>query len=175
MTIFAALLAGLVLGLGLIVSGMANPPKVQGFLDLGGAWDPSLALVMGAAVGVGAVAFAAARQRKRSLLGELMKWPSAEGVDRRLLVGSACLASAGAWPVSAPARAWWRWVWARSRRWFFWRPCSRAWATLNGWSVASATRPAAQTSEFAARYRRQGCAPSGVRNPRRHMARRHVF
>ena len=89
MTVFSALLAGLVFGFGLIVSGMANPAKVLGFLDLGGAWDPSLALVMGAAVGTGAVAFAAARKRKLSLLGEAMKWPTAEGVDRRLLAGSA--------------------------------------------------------------------------------------
>ena len=89
MTVFFALLAGLVFGFGLIVSGMANPAKVLGFLDLGGAWDPSLALVMGAAVGTGAVAFAAARKRKLSLLGAAMKWPTAEGVDRRLLIGSA--------------------------------------------------------------------------------------
>ena len=53
----ASLLAGLVFGLGLLVSGMANPAKVLGFLDLAGPWDPSLALVMAGAITVGAVAF----------------------------------------------------------------------------------------------------------------------
>ena len=75
-------------GLGLIVSGMANPAKVLGFLDLAGAWDPSLALVMGGAVGVGAVAFFAARQRTASLLGAEMKLPAALQIDRRLVGGS---------------------------------------------------------------------------------------
>ena len=84
----ASLLAGLVFGLGLIVSGMANPAKVLGFLDLAGAWDPSLAFVMGGAVGVGLVAFFLARQRTVSLLGMPMKLPAARGIDRRLVGGS---------------------------------------------------------------------------------------
>ena len=88
MTVFTSLLAGLVFGLGLIVSGMANPAKVLGFLDLGGAWDPSLAFVMGGAVAVGAVAFALARRRTQSLLGAEMKLPSSRGIDRRLVLGS---------------------------------------------------------------------------------------
>ncbi|MES2114750.1 MAG: DUF6691 family protein, partial [Pseudomonadota bacterium] len=57
MTIVIALLAGLIFGIGLIVSGMSNPAKVLGFLDLGGSWDPSLALVMAGAIGVGVLAF----------------------------------------------------------------------------------------------------------------------
>ena len=84
----ATLLAGLVFGLGLIVSGMANPAKVLGFLDLAGAWDPSLAFVMGGAVGVGMVAFFVARRRTVSLLGAPMKLPAARGIDRRLVGGS---------------------------------------------------------------------------------------
>ncbi len=84
----ATLLAGLVFGLGLIVSGMANPAKVLGFLDLAGAWDPSLAFVMGGAVGVGLVAFFVARRRTVSLLGAPMKLPAARGIDRRLVGGS---------------------------------------------------------------------------------------
>ena len=56
MKTFASLLAGLLFGLGLIVSGMADPAKVLGFLDLAGAWDPSLLLVMAGAIGVGRVA-----------------------------------------------------------------------------------------------------------------------
>jgi len=85
----AALLAGLVFGLGLIVSGMADPAKVLGFLDLAGPWDPSLALVMAGAIGVGAGGFALARRRTRSLLGAPMALPAARSIDRRLLLGSA--------------------------------------------------------------------------------------
>jgi len=83
-----AFFAGLVFGLGLLLSGMADPAKVLGFLDLAGAWDPSLMFVMGGAVGVGAVAFAAARRRTRSLLGEPMQLPTATAIDRRLLAGA---------------------------------------------------------------------------------------
>jgi uncharacterized protein len=89
LTVFTSLLAGLVFGLGLIVSGMANPAKVLGFLDLGGAWDPSLAFVMAGAIAVGAVAFAVARQRTRSFLGAAMQLPTSRDIDRRLVIGSA--------------------------------------------------------------------------------------
>lgn len=88
MLAFTSLLAGLVFGIGLIVSGMANPAKVLGFLDLAGAWDPSLAFVMGGAVLVGVVAFFVAGKRARSWLGAEMKLPTARGIDRRLIVGS---------------------------------------------------------------------------------------
>ena len=87
-TVFTSLLAGLVFGLGLIVSGMANPAKVLGFLDLAGAWDPSLALVMAGAIAVAAIAFAAAKNRAVSLLGASMKLSSARNIDRRLVIGS---------------------------------------------------------------------------------------
>lgn len=86
--ILTSLLAGLVFGLGLIVSGMANPAKVLGFLDLAGAWDPSLALVMAGAISVGAIAFAVAGRRTTSLIGAEMKLPAARHIDRRLVVGS---------------------------------------------------------------------------------------
>ena len=88
MTIFTALLAGLVFGLGLIVSGMANPAKVLGFLDLAGPWDPSLAFVMVGAIAVGAGAFWMAERRTRSFIGAEMKLPSAHHIDRRLVLGS---------------------------------------------------------------------------------------
>ncbi len=87
-TVFASFLAGLVFGLGLIISGMADPAKVLGFLDLGGAWDPSLAFVMGGAVVVAAVAFRVASTRAKSMLGEVMKLPAARTIDRRLMAGS---------------------------------------------------------------------------------------
>jgi uncharacterized membrane protein YedE/YeeE len=88
MLVFASWLAGLVFGLGLIVSGMANPAKVLGFLDLAGSWDPSLALVMAGAIAVGLVAFFVARNRTVSFLGAEMKLPTANRIDRRLVIGS---------------------------------------------------------------------------------------
>ena len=89
MYVLTALLSGLVFGLGLIVSGMANPAKVLGFLDLAGAWDPSLALVMAGAILVGFFAFLVAKNRTRSFIGAEMKLPTASAIDRRLLTGSA--------------------------------------------------------------------------------------
>jgi uncharacterized protein len=87
MSMFTAWLAGLVFGIGLIISGMADPSKVLGFLDLAGAWNPSLAFVMAGAVGVGLVAFAFARRRGRSLLGAELQLPGARAIDVRLVVG----------------------------------------------------------------------------------------
>lgn len=87
MRIMTSLLAGLVFGIGLIISGMTNPAKVLGFLDLAGLWDPSLALVMGGAIAVGVLAFGIARKRSKSLLGDPMRLPGATQVDRRLLLG----------------------------------------------------------------------------------------
>ncbi len=85
----SALLSGLVFGLGLIVSGMANPAKVLGFLDLAGAWDPSLAFVMGGAILVGFFAFLVAKKRTHSFIGAEMRLPTASAIDGRLLTGSA--------------------------------------------------------------------------------------
>lgn len=89
MLILTSLLAGLVFGLGLIVSGMANPAKVLGFLDLAGAWDPSLMLVMAGAVGVAFFAFLVAQGRQRSLIGAEMNLPATRRVDGRLAAGAA--------------------------------------------------------------------------------------
>lgn len=69
MSLLVAMMSGLLFGVGLMVSGMANPAKVLGFLDLAGRWDPSLALVMAGAIAVGAIAFLFAKRRKKSLLG----------------------------------------------------------------------------------------------------------
>jgi uncharacterized membrane protein YedE/YeeE len=88
MLIFNALLAGLIFATGLIVSGMANPAKVQGFLDIAGNWDPSLAFVMAGAIAVGSVGFAIARRLERSLFNAPMSLPTATRIDRRLLAGS---------------------------------------------------------------------------------------
>ena len=82
-----ALLSGLVFGIGLIVSGMTDPAKIKGFLDLAGAWDPSLAFVMAGAIVLAAVAFARARRHKRSWVGAPIEIPSDRTIDRRLVAG----------------------------------------------------------------------------------------
>jgi uncharacterized protein len=84
---FFALSSGLVFGLGLIASGMTDPAKVKGFLDIFGAWDPSLALVMGGAIAVGVGAFALAGKRSRAWSGEPMEIPDNRLIDGRLLTG----------------------------------------------------------------------------------------
>ena len=88
MQIFTALLAGLIFGFGLILSGMANPAKVLGFLDLAGAWDPSLMFVMGGAIGVAFVGFAAAARRKLTPSGQPINLPTASRIDRPLVIGA---------------------------------------------------------------------------------------
>ncbi|SDD81552.1 hypothetical protein SAMN05216345_11717 [Cupriavidus sp. YR651] len=89
MTAITALLAGLLFGVGLIVSGMANPAKVLGFLDLAGTWDPSLAFVMVGAILLGSLAFLIAKRRKRSFLGLPVQLPASTNVTLRLVLGSA--------------------------------------------------------------------------------------
>ena len=81
-------LVGLFFGLGLILSGMTDPGKVLGFMDLAGAWDPSLALVMGGAIAVGVGAFALAKRRTTSFLGGALQWPESSAIDKRLVLGS---------------------------------------------------------------------------------------
>ena len=79
---------GLLFGVGLLLSGMCDPGKVLGFLDLFGPWDPSLALVMGGAILVGFFAFAAAKKRTISFLGGALDLPEQDQIDRRLVFGS---------------------------------------------------------------------------------------
>lgn len=80
-------LVGLLFGTGLILSGMTDPGKVLGFLDLAGSWDPSLAFVMGGAILVGIFAFAVARKRTTTFLGGTMHLPTSRDIDKRLLIG----------------------------------------------------------------------------------------
>ena len=88
MKLFFALLAGILFGVGLIISGMSDPSKVLGFLDITGNWDPSLAFVLGGAVLVGLTVFPFASKRSHSILGEVMHLPTAKQIDRRLVFGS---------------------------------------------------------------------------------------
>lgn len=84
-----ALLAGVIFGAGLLISGMTDPANVLGFLDIFGQWRPQLALVMGGAVLVAAPAFALMRRRQRTLRGEAVTLPEAARVDAPLLTGAA--------------------------------------------------------------------------------------
>ncbi len=80
-------LSGLVFGIGLILAGMTDPMKVKGFLDLAGAWDPSLALVMGGAIALGVFVFARAAKRERAWTGTEMEIPTNRTIDGRLVLG----------------------------------------------------------------------------------------
>lgn len=80
--------AGLILGLGLILSGMANPAKVIGFLDVAGPWDPSLGLVMGGGLVVGSIGFALLKKQPKTLSGEPLNLPASRKIDLRLILGS---------------------------------------------------------------------------------------
>ena len=97
MPALSAFLVGLLFGIGLILAGMANPAKVQGFLDLAGAWDPSLALVMAGAIAVAYVGFHFGKRMPTSLLQALMQLPGHVRTDRRLILGS--LAFGAGWGI----------------------------------------------------------------------------
>jgi uncharacterized membrane protein YedE/YeeE len=96
--LLAALLSGLLFGAGLAVSGMMNPGKVIGFLDLAGAWDPSLAFVMGGALIVTAIGYRLAGARGRPLFEARFHLPTAKSIDLRL-IGGAVLFGLG-WGIS---------------------------------------------------------------------------
>jgi len=89
MRMIASLVCGLVFGAGLLISGMVQPTKVLGFLDIFGAWDPSLAVVMAAALAVSTPGFMLAKGRSRPLLATKSFWPTKRDIDRPLVVGAA--------------------------------------------------------------------------------------
>lgn len=88
-TILAAFAAGAIFGLGLVISGMANPAKVLGFLDIAGNWDPTLVFVMGGAILVAFPAFQFAKRRAHPLFAEKWSLPDRKDIDPRLLAGAA--------------------------------------------------------------------------------------
>ncbi|SFV15845.1 hypothetical protein SAMN02799631_06223 [Methylobacterium sp. 174MFSha1.1] len=85
----AALLSGLVFGIGLALSGMLDPARVRGFLDVTGAWDPTLAFVLAGAVTASALGTALARRLRRPLLATSFDWPTRTRIDRPLVLGAA--------------------------------------------------------------------------------------
>jgi uncharacterized membrane protein YedE/YeeE len=89
MPMIASLLCGLIFGAGLLISGMVQPTKVLGFLDIFGAWDPSLAVVMVAALAVSIPGFMLANGRSQPLLTARSFWPTKRDIDSPLIVGAA--------------------------------------------------------------------------------------
>jgi uncharacterized protein len=89
MPMIASLLCGLIFGAGLLISGMVQPTKVLGFLDIFGAWDPSLAVVMVAALAVSTPGFMLANGRSPPLLTTRSFWPTKRDIDLPLIVGAA--------------------------------------------------------------------------------------
>ncbi|MDX2306963.1 MAG: DUF6691 family protein [Hyphomicrobium sp.] len=89
MALVSFFISGLLFGAGLIVSGLANPAKVQNFLDVAGTWDPSLALTMGAAVATTAIGYRFAWARKGPVFAERFQLPSRTDIDARLVAGAA--------------------------------------------------------------------------------------
>ncbi len=88
MRLLACFLIGGLFGAGLAISGMMNPAKVIGFLDLAGDWDPTLAVVMAAALAISAAGYAVQRRRARPLLAGAFRIPPAGVVDARLVAGA---------------------------------------------------------------------------------------
>ena len=88
MPVIAALICGFVFGLGLLISGMVQPTKVLGFLDIFGAWDPSLAVVMLAALVFASLGFRLARRREQPIFAKQSVLPTKMAVDRQLMGGS---------------------------------------------------------------------------------------
>jgi uncharacterized membrane protein YedE/YeeE len=89
MRIVVNMVTGLIFGLGLLISGMANPAKVQNFLDLAGTFDPSLICVMLGAVVVTFLGYRLAFRRPKPVLAGRFSLPTAKGVDGRVVLGAA--------------------------------------------------------------------------------------
>jgi len=98
MKLFTAFISGLIFGIGLIVSGMSDPSRVIGFLDLAGSWNPSLAFVMGGAIPVTFVAFRWLESRGKTVLNEELHLPGKSHINTELILGS-LLFGAG-WAIS---------------------------------------------------------------------------
>jgi uncharacterized protein len=88
MVALASFACGLVFGWGLLISGMTQPAKVLGFLDVLGPWDPTLVFVMAGALAVTGIGYAVARRRPKPVFAAQNLWPTRRDIDRPLVIGS---------------------------------------------------------------------------------------
>lgn len=88
MTMFISFLSGLIFGMGLLLSGMSNPAKIIGFLNITGKWDPSLVFVMIGAITIGFLAFSYAKRVKKTITGLEISLSSNQKIDKKLIIGS---------------------------------------------------------------------------------------
>lgn len=101
-----AFLCGLLFGMGLLIAGMANPAKVIAFLNIGGLWDPSLALVMGAALALTSAGFWLLRRRGTTLFGDALGFPTPSLPDKALIIGSLTFGAGWGLAGICPGPAW---------------------------------------------------------------------
>lgn len=110
---------GMLFGTGLMVSGMADPRRVLGFLDVAGRWDPTLLLVMGGAVATALVPVRLAMRRKHALLGGMVEFPSLRDITARLVLGSVMFGVGWGLCGVCPGPAWLNLLSLRADRWEF--------------------------------------------------------
>lgn len=143
-----ALCCGMLFGAGLMVSGMADPRRVLGFLDVAGRWDPTLVLVMGGAVAAAWFPVRLAMRRKRALLGGMVEFPSLRDVTGRLLAGSVMFGIGWGLCGVCPGPAWLNLLTLRADRWEFFACMLVGMALFDVWNrraaASSARRPATQ-------------------------------
>jgi hypothetical protein len=162
MQVVAALIWGLVFGAGLAIAGMTNPAKVLAFLDVAGAWDPTLAFVMGGALLVNAGAYALTRRRAKPLFAEVFALPTRRDLDLRLVGGAALFGVGG--DSSASVRA------PRSRASRAARAkCSSSWRR---WPRACSLSACCCAAEPRLRWARATDPARSSRNPCRRTLRR---
>lgn len=139
----ASFVCGLVFGLGLVVAGMTDPRKVLGFLDLAGAWDPSLAFVLGGAVGFSAVAFRGVLRQARPWFSEVFRLPARTDIDSALVIGAVLFGVGWGLVGYCPGPAIVSLAWGNAEAWVL-VPAMLAGAALQWWHARR--RLPAQTS-----------------------------
>ena len=146
MHVLAALISGTVFSFGLALSQMTNPAKVLGFLDVAGAWDPSLAFVMAAAVAVTMISFRLILKRDLPLWGDRFFMPTRRDLDARLLSGAAIFGIGWGLVGYCPGPALASLVYALPQTAIFIVAMVAGAAIVRAWLTPGAFRPAANSA-----------------------------